>query len=253
MKALHASFFMLAMAVLSPDATIVAGAPKGKKAVKDAKTFGPVKNGRLCEKEGVTSNPNTPTCTGIFDDDTETCTDTYLPCTCSKTSESTMTWACPMAKCMAPDERCTCDNPDVVVPEQACYKEGLKCNRSTPACTGIFDEATQTCTDTYVPCTCSETGGAVNKTWTCPPINFMCIAPDERCTCDNPKLVGPGQACYKEGLVCPNDEGIVVCTGIWDAATKTCSNVTVTPDCSCEGGEWICAFADCAIADPRCT
>jgi hypothetical protein len=178
MKALHASFFLLALIVLSRDATLVAGARKGKKACKDAKAFGRIKNGRLCTKEGLQCNPNKPACTGIFDEDTETCTDTYIPCTCSETSGTNKTWACPMAKCMAPDERCTCDNPD---------------------------------------------------------------------------LVGPGQVCYKEGLTCPNDEGIVVCFGIWDATAKACTNVTVTPDCNCYEGEWICAFADCAIPDPRCT
>lgn len=169
---------MLAMLIVLPAKTDGAGSRKGKKACSNAKAFGPIKNDRPCKRVGLECNPTKPACTGIFNEDTATCTDTYMPCTCSKTSGKNKTWACPIAKCMAPDERCTCDNPD---------------------------------------------------------------------------LVGPGQVCYKEGLVCPNDEGIVVCTGIWDAATKTCSNVTVTPDCDCYGGEWICAFADCAAPDPRCT
>jgi hypothetical protein len=178
MKPFHASFFILAIAVLSPDTTIVDGAPKGKKACKKARAFGGIKDGRQCTKEGLQCNPKNPACTGIFDEDTQTCTDTYIPCTCSATSGTNTTWACPMAKCMAPDERCTCDNPD---------------------------------------------------------------------------LVGIEQRCYKEGLTCPHDGHIVVCYGEWDVTTKTCLNRTVIPECVCYEGMWSCDIADCRMPDPRCT
>jgi hypothetical protein len=143
---------------------------------------------------------------------------------------------------------------------QKCKKVGLECSSTMAACRDYFDETSQKCVDTYLPCECRKipnTGGGPSsdkkqqKSWSC--AMARCVAPDERCTCDNPDLVGSGQTCYKEGLECPNHEGIVTCYGVWDEATEACTNVTVTPPCSCNGGNWICAFADCARPDPRCS
>jgi hypothetical protein len=140
-----------------------------------------------------------------------------------------------------------------IVNGKKCKRVGLECRSTKAACLGYFDEATQACVDTYLPCECRKlrtAAGETKKSWQC--AVARCAAPDERCTCDNPDLVGPDQACYKQGMECPNDEGVVTCYGIWEQATSACTNVTVTPPCSCDSGKWICAFADCAMPDPRC-
>jgi hypothetical protein len=59
----------------------------------EAKDFGPLR--------GLTCRSNNPACTGTFEDDARSCTDTYLHCCCTGARASgsargtNKTWACP--------------------------------------------------------------------------------------------------------------------------------------------------------------
>lgn len=104
-----------------------------------------------------------------------------------------------------------------------CQQAGATCTASHPACTGIFDEDAQGCTDNYLACTCRKKSAA-NKTWTCP--TAKCGTPDERCACPSPKLVKEYQVCYNASLNCPN--GVVVTSPATISGTKTRSAAGTT-------------------------
>lgn len=133
--------------------------------------------------------------------------------------------------------------------------EGLTCRSNQPSCTGVFDDDTQSCTDTYLPCTCTRAAGGAarnnNKTWACPAAK--CRAPDKRCQCRDNGSVGEGLACYREGLNCPIYGYVVGCYNMWNDDLKICENYTaILGECDCYRGAWMCSYGDCRIPSYEC-
>jgi hypothetical protein len=133
-----------------------------------------------------------------------------------------------------------------------CQELNLRCKSTKAACTGGFDEATMRCVDAYLECQCNKAGAnGTNRTWTCVQ-NFMCLKPDDRCTCHDASRVGPGKVCYKRGLECPDRKRNATCVDLWNATKKTCYNATRYSLCTCKDKKWNCSRPSCPKKDRRC-
>jgi hypothetical protein len=139
---------------------------KRERKCRDAYAFGPVANGRPCQRAGVTCNSSEPACAGTFNDDLRSCTFTYQACTCRASSATNKTlWSCPTPKCGSPDRRCACPSPKLVKTSQECYTVGLNCpDGGVSYCFNMWDQDAKRCRNYTRQNTCF----CLHGVWLCP-------------------------------------------------------------------------------------